>query len=331
MSKSESDPITLSREILASQGDEATGDFTILMASIQLACKVIGTMVRKAGILGHLGAEGSINVQGEDQKKLDILSHDVFVKALISSTKACVLVSEEVDAPIFVPEELSGKYCVTFDPLDGSSNIDCNVSVGSIFGIYRKADNSPGTVADVLQPGTSLVASGYCMYGSSTQMVLTYGAGVNGYTLDPSIGEFVLTHPNIRIPEVSKTIYSANEGNSVYWSQGVKNYVEKVKNAEKPWSARYVGSMVADVHRTLLYGGIFIYPADKKSPNGKLRLLYEGNPMAMIIEQAGGKAETGKGRILEVVPKDVHERQPTFIGTASFVDDLLEELRKADE
>lgn len=255
----------------------------------------------------------------------------MFVAALRSSTKACVLVSEEVEEPIFVPENLRGKYCVVFDPLDGSSNIDCNVSVGSIFGIYKKQSDSTGTVEDVLQPGTNLVAAGYCMYGSSTQMVLTYGEGVNGFTLDPSIGEFLLTHPNIKIPEKSKTIYSANEGNSAYWYDGVKNFVNKVKGFEKPWAARYVGSMVADVHRTLLYGGIFMYPNDRKTPSGKLRLLYEGNPMAMIIEQAGGKATTGKQRILEVLPKSVHERQPTFLGTASYVDMLLAELEAAEE
>eukprot|EP00510_Aplanochytrium_minuta_P005410 CAMPEP_0184013084 /NCGR_PEP_ID=MMETSP0954-20121128/4812_1 /TAXON_ID=627963 /ORGANISM="Aplanochytrium sp, Strain PBS07" /LENGTH=335 /DNA_ID=CAMNT_0026293225 /DNA_START=45 /DNA_END=1052 /DNA_ORIENTATION=+ len=327
----EADPITLTRFLLSEQqkAAEATGDFTILMTSIQLACKVISTAVRKAGISGLYGLEGTVNVQGEEVKKLDIISHDNFVNAIRSSTKACVLVSEEQEDPIIITDEkLRGRYCCAFDPLDGSSNIDCNVSVGSIFAIYKKPDNSPGGINDILQPGNKLVAAGYCMYGSATQMVLSFGKGVHVFTLDPSVGEFLITMENVKIPEKPKTIYSINEGNAMYWHEPIKRFVEKVKSAEKPYSARYVGSMVADVHRTLLYGGIFMYPNDKKTKSGKLRLLYEGNPMAFIIEQAGGKATTGTQRILDVVPKDIHERVPTILGCKRDVDMVLEEYAK---
>ena len=249
------------------------------------------------------------------------------MSAIRSSTKACVLVSEEVDDVIIIEESVRGKYVVVFDPLDGSSNIDCNVSVGSIFGIYKKSDPSSSacSVQDALQPGKNLVAAGYCMYGSSTQMVLTFGNGVNIFTHDPAIGEFILTHPNVRIPENPKTIYSVNEGNAVYWHEPVRKFVDIVKNKQekKPYSLRYVGSMVADVHRTLLYGGIFMYPNDKKSPNGKLRLLYECNPMSLIIEQAGGKSTTGSDRVLDIQPKSIHERRPIYLGCIRDVDLLL--------
>mmetsp|Transcript_26238 Transcript_26238/g.57285 ORF Transcript_26238/g.57285 Transcript_26238/m.57285 type:complete len:288 (-) Transcript_26238:4585-5448(-) len=282
----EKDGLTLTGFLLNQQQsqEEATGDFTILLSSIQLACKTISTAVRKAGILGMYGLEGSVNVQGEEVKKLDILSHDNFVQALRYSTKVSVMVSEEVEEPI-VLQESKGRYCVVFDPLDGSSNIDCNVSVGSIFGIYKKKDSSPGTVADVLQKGTELVAAGYCMYGSSTQLVLTFkGSGVHVFTHDPSVGEFLLTQKDVKIPSNGgKTIFSANEGNAKYWYEPVTNFVNRVKFADKPYSARYVGSMVSDLHRTLLYGGIFLYPNDKKSKDGKLRLLYEANPVSITL------------------------------------------------
>lgn len=309
----------------------ATGDFTILLTSVQLACKAISTAVRKAGILGMYGLEGSVNVQGEEVKKLDILSHDNFVSALKYSTKVSVMVSEEQEDAIIL-EDCNGKYCLVFDPLDGSSNIDCNVSVGSIFGIYQRASTSgPGKVEDVLQPGTKLVGAGYCMYGSSTQMVLTFGSGVHVFTHDPSVGEFLLTMKDVKIPEKPKTIYSANEGNYQYWYPPVQRFVERCKMMEpKPYSARYVGSMVSDVHRTLLYGGIFMYPDDKKSPKGKLRLLYEANPMSMIIEQAGGKSTTGKQRVLDLQPTSIHERTPIFLGCKRDVDMLLEEFAKEE-
>lgn len=214
---------------------------------------------------------------------------------------------------------MRGNYCVVFDPLDGSSNIDCGVSIGSIFGIYKV--KSGGTVADVLRPGREMVAAGYCLYGSTTVMVLSTGNGVDGFTLDTSIGEFILTHPQIKVPPRGK-IYSVNEGNSVYWDQACAKYVEQVKSGPNPYSARYVGSMVADVHRTLLYGGIFLYPADSKSKNGKLRILYECFPMSFIMEQAGGKSSTGTMRMLDVQPKDIHARSGIFLGSAQDIQDL---------
>ncbi len=261
---------------------------------------------------------------GEDVKKLDILSNENFINCLRFSTKASVLVSEEDEDPIVLTNASHAKYAVVFDPLDGSSNIDCNVSVGSIFGIYKRQDASqPVSVQDVLQPGTELVAAGYCMYGSSTQMVLTIAgtdSGVSIFTLDPSIGEFILTTRNVTIPAQPKKIYSVNEGNWKSFPAPVQEYIKQVKTADKPYSLRYVGSMVADVHRTLVYGGIFMYPATASSPNGKLRLLYEGNPMSMLIEAAGGKASTGTGRVMDIVPTGIHERCPIFLGTAAEVE-----------
>ena len=237
-----------------------------------------------------MGAAGNQNVQGEDQKKLDVLSNDIMISALTASGKTAVLVSEENDEAIFVKDNASdnlGKYCVVFDPLDGSSNIDAGVNIGTIFGIYMVKDGSKGSLEDVLRPGREMVAAGYCMYGSSANMVLTTGKGVNGFTLDNSLGEFILTHPNITIPSRGK-IYSINEGNSSYYHEPVMKYLDMVKfpkGDRKPYSARYIGSMVADVHRTLLYGGIFGYPDDKKSKAGKLRILYEAFPMAFLTEQ----------------------------------------------
>lgn len=299
------------------------------MSSIQLACKSISTAVRKAGILGMYGLAGSVNVQGEEVKKLDILSHDNFVSALKYSTKVSVMVSEETD-DLIVVEGSSGKYCAVFDPLDGSSNVDANISTGTIFGIYKRSSEAP-SVSDVLQPGTELVAAGYCMYGSATQMVLTFGDGVHVFTHDPSVGEFLLTTKSVKIPDTPKTIYSCNEGNYSLWHAPVQRFVEKVKFAEpKPYTARYVGSMVSDVHRTILYGGIFMYPNDKKTVNGKLRLLYEANPMSMIVEQAGGKSTTGTMRVLDIQPTSIHQRVPIFLGCKRDVDMLLEEFAKED-
>lgn len=244
----------------------------------------------------RIGAAGNTNVQGEDQKKLDVLSNEIMINALRASGKTAVLVSEEDDEAIFVGEKqdgatfesAKGKYCVVFDPLDGSSNIDAGVNIGTIFGIYLVKDGSKGTLEDVLRPGREMVAAGYCMYGSSANLVLTTGNGVNGYTLDNQIGEFILTHPNIRLPNRGK-IYSINEGNSMYYHEPVLKYLDSIKfpkgEGAKPYSARYIGSMVADVHRTLLYGGIFGYPDDKKSKSGKLRMLYEAFPMAFLTEQ----------------------------------------------
>ncbi|ETW09948.1 hypothetical protein, variant [Aphanomyces invadans] len=258
-----SNPITLSRFVLADKSIQKNNDLCILFNSIELACKVISSAVRRAGLTGLYGLDGSQNATGDEVKKLDILANDIFINSLKTSTKIEVMVSEENEEPIWVNTSSDTKFCIAFDPLDGSSNIDCNISTGTIFAIYEK-NGSTGGLSDILQPGKSLVAAGYCMYGSSTQMVLTWGNGVHGFTLDPTIGSFILSHPNIKIPSNPKTIYSCNEGNLSLWDAQTTQFVHECKTAAKPYSARYVGSMVSDVHRTLLYGGIFFYPADKK-------------------------------------------------------------------
>ncbi|EST05488.1 Fructose-1,6-bisphosphatase class 1/Sedoheputulose-1,7-bisphosphatase [Kalmanozyma brasiliensis GHG001] len=328
------DIITLTRHVLTEgfkvrRESAASGDLTILLSSLQTTCKFIESNVRKASLINLIGAAGNTNVQGEDQKKLDVLSNEIMINALRASGKTAVLVSEEDDEAIFVGEKQEGgqgKYCVVFDPLDGSSNIDAGVNIGTIFGIYLVKDGSKGTLEDVLRPGREMVAAGYCMYGSSANLVLTTGNGVNGYTLDNQIGEFILTHPNIRLPSRGK-IYSINEGNSMYYHEPVLKYLESIKypkaEGAKPYSARYIGSMVADVHRTLLYGGIFGYPADSKSKSGKLRMLYEAFPMALLTEQAGGLATTGTERILDIQPTSIHQRCPVFLGSKEDVEDLI--------
>jgi fructose-1,6-bisphosphatase I len=322
------DLITLTRHVLSDQlrlGSSATGDLTLLLTAIQVTSKFIATNVRKARLINLVGLAGETNVQGEEQKKLDVLSNDIMVNALRASGKTAVLVSEELDDAIIIEEKQRGKYCVVFDPLDGSSNIDAGVNIGTIFGIYKVRDDSPGTISDVLRPGSEMVAAGYTMYGSSANLVLSTGSGVNGYTLDAALGEFILTHPNITIPPRGK-IYSFNEGNSMYFHPPVTAYLKSIKYPQPPktpYSARYIGSMVADVHRTLLYGGIFGYPNDKKSKNGKLRLLYEAFPMAFLTEQAGGIATTGTKRILDIVPTSIHERCPVFLGSRDDVLDVI--------
>lgn len=322
------DLMTITRFVLNEQSKhpESRGDFTILLSHIVLGCKYVCSAVNKAGLANILGLAGDVNVQGEDQKKLDVLSNEVFVKALISSGRTCLLVSEENEEAIIVPPAQRGKYIVVFDPLDGSSNIDCGVSIGTIFGIYTVKDTSKVSAEDALQAGNKLVAAGYCMYGSSCTFVLSTGYGVNGFTLDPSLGEFILTHPNIKIPRKGK-IYSVNEGNAKNWDAPITKYVENCKfpkDGSPPKSLRYIGSMVADIHRTLLYGGIFMYPADIKSPNGKLRLLYEVFPMSYLMEQAGGQAFTGKQRALDLVPQHIHERGPIFLGSYDEIEHLKE-------
>lgn len=320
------DLMTITRFVLNEQSKypESRGDFTILLSHIVLGCKFVCTAVNKAGLAKLLGLAGETNVQGEDQKKLDVLSNEVFIKALVSSGRTCILVSEEDEDATFVEPAKRGKYCVVFDPLDGSSNIDCGVSIGTIFGIYMMKDAHEPTLDDVLQPGKNMLAAGYCMYGSSCTLVLSTGKGVNGFTLDPSLGEFILTHPDIKIPKKGK-IYSVNEGNAKNWDGPTSKYVESCKfpkDGSSPKSLRYIGSMVADVHRTLLYGGIFLYPADKKSPNGKLRVLYEVFPMSFLMEQAGGQAFTGKERALDLVPTKIHERAPIFLGSYDDVEEI---------
>ncbi|PIM97382.1 Fructose-1,6-bisphosphatase [Handroanthus impetiginosus] len=319
------DLMTITRFVLNEQSKHpgSRGDFTILLNHIVLGCKFVCSAVNKAGLAKLIGLAGDTNVQGEEQKKLDVLSNEVFIKALVSSGRTSILVSEEDEEATFVEPSKRGKYCVVFDPLDGSSNIDCGVSIGTIFGIYMVKDGEP-TINDVLQPGKNMLAAGYCMYGSSCMFVLSTGSGVNGFTLDPSLGEFILTHPDIKIPRKGK-IYSVNEGNAKNWDAPTAKYVENCKfpkDGSPAKSLRYVGSMVADVHRTLLYGGIFMYPADKKSPNGKLRVLYEVFPMSFLMEQAGGQAFTGKQRALDLVPTKIHERSPIFLGSYDDVEEI---------
>eukprot|EP00471_Norrisiella_sphaerica_P003331 CAMPEP_0184478730 /NCGR_PEP_ID=MMETSP0113_2-20130426/675_1 /TAXON_ID=91329 /ORGANISM="Norrisiella sphaerica, Strain BC52" /LENGTH=436 /DNA_ID=CAMNT_0026856619 /DNA_START=91 /DNA_END=1401 /DNA_ORIENTATION=- len=321
-------------------------DMVRLISSISVACKRIASMVQVAGISGSTGlAEGggSVNVQGEEQKKLDVISNDVLKSALRSSGKLGVIASEEEDTPVVVDELYSGEYVATFDPLDGSSNIDAAISTGTIFGVFKapeeclvNPDADKLSIAEqqcleaTLQPGNNLVAAGYCMYSSSTILVMTTGNGLNGFTLDPTIGEFILTHPNIQIPKRGK-IYSMNEANYFDWDPKLQGYVDSLKKGEgesgDKYSSRYIGSMVGDVHRTLLYGGIFAYPADKKNTNGKLRLLYEAAPMSLIFEQAGGKAVTGPGqRVLDLMPEKVHQRVPVFIGSPEDVAECEKKL-----
>lgn len=320
----DTDCMTLTRFILAEQRrvPEATGDLTTLLTVLQSAVKAISSAVRKAGIAQLYGMAGNVNVQGEDVKKLDVLSNDLFINMLRSSFTTCLLVSEENETAIEIEEKSRGKYVVVFDPLDGSSNIDCLVSIGSIFGIYRKVSDGAPSTSDALQPGRQMVAAGYALYGSATMMVLSTGHGVNGFMLDPAIGEFVLTDPNMRIKPRGK-IYSLNEGYAEKWDAATKEYVTSRKALPKPYGGRYIGSMVADVHRTLKYGGIFMYPATSDAVKGKLRLLYECNPMSYIIEQAGGKSTNGSCSILDIQPQAIHERSPIFLGSTEDVDELL--------
>ncbi|XP_011194200.1 fructose-1,6-bisphosphatase 1 isoform X2 [Zeugodacus cucurbitae] len=322
----DSNAMTLTRFVLQEQRKfkNATGDLSQLLNCIQTAIKAIASAVRKAGIAKLHGIAGDINVQGEEVKKLDVLSNELFINMLKSSYTTALLVSEENENVIEVELERQGKYVVCFDPLDGSSNIDCLVSIGSIFAIYRRQTEGEPTIQDALQPGNQIVAAGYALYGSATAIVLSLGAGVNGFTYDPAIGEFILTDPNMRVPEKGK-IYSINEGYASDWDAGVFGYIAAKKDPSKgkPYGARYVGSMVADVHRTIKYGGIFIYPATKSAPSGKLRLMYECNPMAYLMTQAGGLASNGRIDILDIVPQKIHERSPIFLGSKQDVEEAL--------
>jgi len=334
-----SNPITLTRFILqeGQQFKQASGEFAMLLQSIQLACKVIGNAATNAGIANLYGVAGDTNTSGDVQKKLDVLANDVFINCLTFSEQVYIMGSEEVENPIILDKK-SGGYAVVFDPLDGSSNIDANVAVGTIFGIYKKNPRSekPTSLADLTRPGNELICGGYAMYGAATVLVLTTGRGVNGFLLDPTIGEFILTHRNIRIPKKGD-IYSINEGNYSNWDTATREFVDACKgmgpagsDGKKPKAkkARYIGSAVADVHRSLLYGGIFCYPGDKKSPKGKLRLLYECNPIAFLVEQAGGRASDGLQRILDLKPTKLHERSPFFCGSWDDMTELERIYRK---
>jgi fructose-1,6-bisphosphatase I len=319
---------TLGQFIIEKQSDfpYAKGELSRLLRDIGIAAKIINREVNKAGLADILGEAGETNIQGEQVKKLDVFSNEQMIAALTVGGECCAIASEENEdvIPIENHQSVNARYVVAFDPLDGSSNIDANVSVGSIFSIYRRISlNGPGTFEDFMQRGTEQVAAGYVIYGSSTMMVYTTGKGVNGFTLDPSIGEFCLSHPNIKIPK-SGRIYSTNEGNYVHFPDGVKKFIkwcqEEDKASNRPYLSRYIGSAVADIHRNLLYGGIYLYPTTSSSPKGKLRLLYECNPLAFIIEQAGGKATDGFGRIMELETKSLHQRTPLFIGSTEIVE-----------
>jgi len=332
---------TLNEYIIERQSDfpYAKGELSRLLSHIGLAAKVVNREVNKAGLVDILGEIGSINVQGERVKKLDVFADEKFIIALRGSSECCGIASEENEDIVSFDTDVAkgGKYIVTMDPLDGSSNIDVNVSIGTIFSIYRRITPVGHTaeLKDFLQEGTKQVAAGYIIYGSSTMLVYTTGRGVNGFTLDPSIGEFCLSHPNIQIPN-NGNYYSINEGNYVHFPLGVKRYIKHCqvfdKQTNRPYTSRYIGSLVADFHRNLLKGGIFIYPATAGHEDGKLRLLYECNPMSFIIEQAGGKSTNGEGvRIMDIIPNALHQRVPLFIGSRSMVETAERYILEANE
>ncbi len=318
---------TLGEFIIEKQADfqYSSGELSRIINSIRLAAKVVNYKVNKAGLVDITGAAGEQNIQGEDQQKLDVYANDVFISTLINREIVCGIASEENDDYITVAGNDKGhnnKYVVLMDPLDGSSNIDVNVPVGTIFSVYRRITpiGTPVTLEDFLQPGTKQVAAGYVIYGTSTMLVYTTGHGVNGFTLNPAIGTFYLSHPNMQVQK-DGNIYSINEGNYVHFPQGVKDYLKycQLEEGDRPYTARYIGSLVSDIHRNIIKGGIYIYPTSSKSPSGKLRLLYECNPIAFIIEQAGGKASDGIGRIMEIVPTALHQRVPFFCGSSNMV------------
>ena len=310
--------VTIQRHIAAQQSlhPEATGAFTAMLWDLVLAFKMIAREVRRAGLIDILGTIGHQNIHGEKVQKLDEYGQDLIYKSMLAGGHVCCMASEERAEMMTIPRERQGHYVVMYDPLDGSSNIDVNISIGTIFSIHKKISPGPeGALEDCLQPGLKQVAAGYVIYGSSVMLVYTTGHGVHGFTLDPTIGEFLLSHPDIKMPSKGKT-YSINEGNSAAFDPGTAAYVSWIKQKDaatgRPYSQRYVGTLVADVHRTLINGGLFMYPA---SPKPKLRLLYEAAPMAMIAEQAGGRATTGKDRILEIVPQELHQKVPLIIGS----------------
>ena len=300
----------------------ATGSLTQALLAIENATKIIASHVRMAGLVDILGKAGKTNIQGEEVQKLDEFSNNVLIEQLSASGQFYALASEELDKPIYPEEGKNAKYVIAFDPLDGSSNIDVNVSIGTIFSIHKRVGDGED---NFLQEGYKQVAAGYVIYGSSVMFILSTGKGVNGFTYDPSVGMFLLSHPDIKIPEKGK-IYSINEANSKKWTdEGLVKYIDTLK--DEGYTSRYIGSMVADVHRTLIKGGIFGYPADKKNKNGKLRLLYEASPMAFLIEQAGGIATDGRNRILEIKPTDIHQRTPVFLGSKKELNQLLDFIK----
>ncbi|UUC46586.1 class 1 fructose-bisphosphatase [Flavobacterium cerinum] len=315
----------------------SSGELSRIINSIRLAAKVVSHKVNKAGLVDIVGAAGEQNIQGEDQQKLDVYANEVFIQTLINREIVCGIASEENDDFITVQGKdasHNNKYVVLMDPLDGSSNIDVNVSVGTIFSVYRRITpmGTPVTLEDFLQPGINQVAAGYVIYGTSTMLVYTTGHGVNGFTLNPAIGTFYLSHPNMKYAPDGK-IYSINEGNYIHFPQGVKDYIKYCQQEEgdRPYTSRYIGSLVSDFHRNMIKGGVYIYPTSSKAPKGKLRLLYECNPMAFIAEQAGGKASDGFGPIMEIKPTELHQRVPFFCGSYNMVEKAEEFMRKADQ
>ncbi len=319
--------MTLEQFIIDQQEREpgATGAFSRLLRDISIAAKIVNRDIRRAGLVDIFGTTGEVNVQGETQQKLDALAHSEFVRALKRGGECCLIGSEEhAEAiPLATQSGNEGKYIVLMDPLDGSSNIDVNVSVGTIFSIYYLPDDYGEPDLDAaLQAGSEQIGAGYVVYGSSTMLVYTTGHGVNGFTLDPSVGEFLLSHPSITTPKRGK-VYSINEGNTESFDEGLQEYIRWVQHHDKetsrPYKTRYIGSFVSDFHRNLLKGGIYIYPATKKNKEGKLRLMYESNPMAFIVEQAGGRATNGHERILDIQPSKLHQRTPLFIGSEEMV------------
>ncbi|GEK14350.1 class 1 fructose-bisphosphatase [Aliivibrio fischeri] len=320
---------TLGEFIVAKQHDfpHASGELSSLIGSIKLAAKIVNREINKAGLVDITGASGEENIQGEQQQKLDVYANDKFKAALEARDQVCGVASEEEDEAVAFNKELNqnAKYVVLMDPLDGSSNIDVNVSVGTIFSIYRRISpiGTPATEEDFLQPGHKQVAAGYIIYGSSTMLVYTTGNGVHGFTYDPSLGVFCLSHENMQVPK-DGNIYSINEGNYIRFPEGIKQYLKFCQESKpednRPYTSRYIGSLVADFHRNLLKGGIYLYPSTQAYPNGKLRLLYECNPMAMLIEEAGGKATDGEQRILDIKPTELHQRVPFFVGSTNMVD-----------
>jgi fructose-1,6-bisphosphatase I len=330
--------ITIERHIVDQEREnpEATGQLSRLLYQIAFSAKVISREVRRAGLLNILGSTGKTNVQNEVVQVLDEIAHRTVEEAFDHSGVLCCMTSEEVPDLIPIPPEFDlGRYTLAFDPLDGSSNIDANVNIGTIFSVHRKVSQGrEGRVEDLLQKGKKQVVAGYVMYGSSTMMVYTTGKGVYGFTLDPTVGEFLLSHPDIKVPPRGSQ-FSCNMGNYKYWSEGTRKYVDDLtcidKDRRRPYSLRYIGSLVADIHRTLMYGGIFMYPVDlkdPKKPTGKLRLLYEAAPMAMIMEQAGGAATDGVNPILEINPTELHQRVPLIIGSKNEVEEVAEHIKK---
>jgi fructose-1,6-bisphosphatase I len=323
---------TIERHILDNQPDYARGEFTNLLYDIALAAKIIANRTNRAGLVNILGSAGVDNVQGENQQKLDIFADDIIFRMCDHTGRLCAMASEEREDMIQIPERYrKGSYVLVYDPLDGSSNIDVNVSIGTIFGIFRTVDwDLRGRIEDILQPGRDMIGAGYVLYGASTMLVYSTGQGVHGFTLNPELGEFLLSHPNMRLPE-PPAYYSVNTAYYRRWSPGTQAYLQWLQGQREDdprLSSRYIGSLVADFHRNLLRGGVFCYPAESNKPNGKLRLLYEAAPLAYLVAQAGGYATNGYQAILDVVPDAIHQRTPLYIGNRSLVERVEQYLKE---